>query len=510
MTEIYSDTSTIPNQRKDAKPKDPLSWIDERWDKLPTSNKVNECIELVYYAIRDALIGGIESAIDDGGEKQLQIEKRIEIFLKGEGKAQEGQISSPGEHDEVDDCILWIILWKAVGSIPDKDNENPENRANMRIVHMVIDIAPWLAFDNPTKSIQVDENQQPLSSWEPYNIRKRCKFGATHDHKDNQWDSTPFHEAAAKNNSEAIDYMLKKGAEKLNLAKPGVSQRQLLIEVLQKPNANEDTALSLSAKQKHGKKKALKTILDFCKESLDPDNKVFQDALDKGRADVVGAFLDANPSGFISPSIVFKAANALKRFEPGNARYQSQESIIGSLISHTATAKDLDEDTLKLIIQLNLKDILRKKLENADFKFDDLNPLHLAVENQSPEFVEMFLEYYPHLITRIRHGKYALWHNNFVADNQRRSPDARTVDNKRIRDVIVTATIRSKEVGKMENLVEIFLLSGGMCISLSGFLLMRNSYQISQSIDVDNYSAENGKLMQFHFIYLVVGTKSHP
>lgn len=257
--------------------------------------------------------------------------------------------------------------------------------------------------------------------------------------------------------------MLKRGAEKLILAKPGVSQRQAFIQLLQKLNSRKETALSLSARLEYGRIEALKVILDFCKESLDPDNKAFQDALLEGRADVVRAFLDADPTSFVSPGNILKAVNALEEFESDHTNYQRQEWTISLLISRTATAKDLDEDSLKAIIRLNLKEILKKKLEDAEFKLDDLKPLHLAVEQQSPDFVEMFLEYYPHLITTQRDGKYPLWYNNYEAENKRRSPHGPDEVNKRIRDIIVTATIKNKDVKRMEDLLEIFQQSGGMC-----------------------------------------------
>ncbi|KAK1254166.1 hypothetical protein MKX08_008161 [Trichoderma sp. CBMAI-0020] len=405
----------MPDQQHCSKEVDELMEnIDEEWSKASTK-KLNECIPLLYYAIREALTHGIESEINNGGKILRQIEKRIEGFLGGEGKAQEGQAQRQEKHDELDGCILWIILWLAVSNVSDNDDETSEKRANM-----IIAIAPWLAFDNPTESIQVDETLEPSLAWVPYNIRNRCKRGTKHDHKDKHWVSTPFHEAAANNNSEAIDYMLTMGAGELLLAKPGASQRQLFIEALQKVNKRKETALSLSARLGHGRTEALNLILDFCKESLDPDNKSFQDALHEGRADVIEAFLDADPSSFVSPGNILKAVTALNEFGPDHAKYQSQVSIVGLLISHTATAKDLDEDTLKLVIQLDLKDMLKGKLENADFGLDDLNPLHLAVEQQSPDFVEMFLKYYPHLITTKRGGKYPLWHNNYEAENKRR------------------------------------------------------------------------------------------
>lgn len=90
--------------------------------------------------------------------------------------------------------------------------------------------------------------------------------------------------------------------------------------------------------------------------------------------------------------------------------------------------------------------------------------------------MDMFLEYYPHLIETKRDGKYPLWYNNYEAENKRRNFNGPHEDNKKIRDMIVTATIKSKKVDKMEGLLEIFQMSGGTCI-LSVPPLMSNGCQ---------------------------------
>lgn len=141
------------DQQQDSKHVDTLmKMIDDEWIKVSTI-KLNECIPSVYYEIRGALTHGIESEPNDRGERLQQIEKRIEGFLRGGEKAQQGQAQGQDKHDELDDCVLWIILWLAVGNVSDNDSETSEKRANMKIIHMIITIAPWLAFDNPTKSI---------------------------------------------------------------------------------------------------------------------------------------------------------------------------------------------------------------------------------------------------------------------------------------------------------------------------------------------------------------------
>lgn len=146
------------------------------------------------------------------------------------------------------------------------------------------------------------------------------------------------------------------------LAQSDELQRQLFIELLQKPNPSSKTALSCSAEAGYKKLEALKLLLGFYKQHIDPNDGTFQHALTEGREDVVEAFLDAVPRIFVNTGNILEAVNALSKMKPDDTNYKSQRSIAISLISCVETAKDIDEDILKLIIQLKLKDILKEKV----------------------------------------------------------------------------------------------------------------------------------------------------
>ncbi|KAM0518154.1 hypothetical protein ACHAPE_004561 [Trichoderma viride] len=429
-------------------------WRDVQ-DRMESQSykKISETIPGFYSTIRDVLVD-VMSIADDTYKRLSEIERQIKDFIETE-REQGGKDQLQEKVSTLDDCMLWIILWKAVDNVPDDDNiDEFEREANMRIIRLVIDITPWLAFDNPTICLQ--ENTE---AWEPYRTIGRCTR-RTHVHKSKQWDTTPFHRAAANNNYEAIDYMLKRGMEKLELVEPDKSRRQLFTEVLQKQDWRYETALGCSTKAGYGRIKALKVLLDFYRQNLDPNDKTFPDALNKGRADVVEAFLDAEPRAFVNLGNISKSISILANFKSTDVEYERRNSIVILLVSHVTTAEDLDENILRRIIQLNLKDILKEVMENADFNLECFGPLHLAVEEQSVDFVEIFLRYYPHLVTSKHGERYPLWYNNYEAEDERRSVRGSNEDNNRIRDMILTATIKSKEVKRMEDLLNIFQKSG--------------------------------------------------
>lgn len=205
MTGASSDRTAVSDQQQD-----PMGKIKTAWSNCQQpSVRISEAVPGVYTDIRKALMSAIiiGSATDNKGQGPSRIEKQIKEFLQGGEKAREEQGQKQEKADKLDNRILWIILSKAVEDISADDSTNEverfEREANMRIIYMIVDIAPWLAFDNPASSTHTS-----TETWEQYRIQQRCKFQRIHNIKAKEWTSTPFHEAAANNNSEAIDYML--------------------------------------------------------------------------------------------------------------------------------------------------------------------------------------------------------------------------------------------------------------------------------------------------------------
>lgn len=445
-----------------------ISKIINVWEKCredhKAKKKLNETVPRLYETVRDVLTEAIDEAIDTS-HNNLEIENQIKQFFGDRLETQQKQAQKLKGDNEIDDCVLWIVLWMAVvnyGSASDDYSDGSEKTANMRIIHMIIDRAPWLAFDNPYKSPHKD-----IDAWEQYRIKERCKYSNNHNHKARKWDLTPFHEAAANDNSEAVEYMIQTGLQKLQLDDSPETRRLVFIQVLQQPSPDSKTALSLSAATENGGIRVLKVLLDFYKENIHSGDTTFRDALDEGRADVVKAFLrHVRPETIVTTDNISQAIQVLSKEKDRELR-QSRQMIVSLLISHVTKAEVLNQSIIERIIQLNLKDILEDKMKSRAFIMKDFRPLHLAVRHQNPEFVEMFLEYYPDLITEEYSGHYPLWHNNYKSEDNRRCFEGFNEVNKRIRDMIVTATIKSRKIDKMEDLLEIFQTSGGMCIPTS-------------------------------------------
>ncbi|EHK43357.1 hypothetical protein TRIATDRAFT_149048 [Trichoderma atroviride IMI 206040] len=290
-----------------------------------------------------------------------------------------------------------------------------------------------------------------------------------------EFQSTPLHRAAGKGNGKAIKHMIHN--------ERGFQPDELLqILKLHDPDQRSGkTALSLAAIAEN--LGALHALLDFDASIADTPDTTFEEALKKGKENVVEAFLQQPElrRKFATTDYILLAIQPLKEIneetvkdEKHTERYNKQVEVINALIKAAEGQQSgTDERVIEKIIQLNLESFWSEN--ETIFNSDTSGLLHLAVQHQNVGFVKKFLQY-DELVTTQVHDHYPLWHNNNIMENSTSTHRALKDDDskrihKEIRNLIVAATIKSKKVRNMQDLVEIFQLSdvNELCFDLSRF-----------------------------------------
>ncbi|KAL9120736.1 MAG: hypothetical protein Q9187_002706 [Circinaria calcarea] len=452
--------------------------VKDNWKKCREKNSFKkELYDDVVSDLYKPIRGALETAIGGEQERRTKTISGIKDFLKDEKK-----------QNEIDDCIRWVILFKAVedtslGNAEEKGEEavakeaakegiDSERNANILITRIIIEIASHLAFDNPYRHCE------SALAWKKDKITSRCKYPKIHRQHKAVMKTTPFHEAAGNGNGKAVKHMIYLGAHLAADESGKPLQRESLLRVLRLPNPDpqsKKTALWLAANAEEGDLGALKALLNFDTGIADPSDGTFEDALKEGRADVVNAFLQPEKlrKVFITSKHIIQAMDPLSNAAPNSKTRQQRVDVINTLISQATTNDVINDQVVKRIVELNLKDVWAKK--SPDIKLNTSGLLHLAVQHQNIDFVEMFLRDYPDSITEKKNDNYPLWHNNKILIeskiSDRKTKEWREKD--KIRDMIVTATIKSKKIDKMQDLLQIFQDSGQvvneLCFDLSRF-----------------------------------------
>ena len=417
----------------------------------------------LYKPIRKAL----ETAVKGEEEQRLRVVSAIRDFLKdGEKKHQ------------IDDCLRWLILFKTVEKVhAEKMVEDAAVKADILITQIIVEIASYLAFDNPYRP------SKAAQALKTHSIKDRCKYPRVHgQHKDLYVKTSPFHMAASQGNYKAVKLMYDNATD--DSGEP--LEKDLLLHVLQSPApepSDQKSALWLAAVSSGGLG-ALKVLLELDPRIADHPDGTFEHALKEGKENVVNEFLQVPElrKVLITSEHIIQAIDCLSDVKVDAGAHPRRKDVVNTLIGHATTDDVINDQVVDKIIQLDLKDtwtkIIQLDLKDAwwtkkspGFKLKTSRLLHLAVQHQNTEFVKMFLQDYPHSITHKENSKYPLWHNNKILTGSKwgdRMSTERLVKDK-IRDMIVTATIKNKQIDKMQDLVRIFQDSGRTCI-LSTFI----------------------------------------
>jgi hypothetical protein len=451
-------------------------WRDNIWQSWSKSLEKNQ-------DSRDALETEVETHLykpikmtlrtaHNAGHRKVAVTDITEFLTDPSSTTSQTKLKDP----KIDDCIRWLVLYLAVQETvleqEDKDieplmadakDENIDTETNVYILitRIILSIAPYLAFMNPTTSPQLDSE-----------VRNSCIQKTGHEIVTKKVKTTPFHEAAANGNGKAIKYMVHEGSLKV-----WPNQRREFIDIIRRkdPGPYAKTALRLAALEAKDGLGALHALLNFdtgVAKSLDgqPPDDTFKEALLSGRTDVVDVFLGKDElwGTYITSDNLLDAMDRWGRLPPNDTQRETLEKAIKSLITHVNSPSVVNHQVVEKIIELNLTDVWHSKI-----KLEPSGLLHLAVRHQSVFFVNEFLQQYDHLVTEKKEGYYPLWHNNKVFRASRwEDREEPTEERKRIRNAIVPATI--KKVQEMQKLSAIFQDSFENGEELSRFL--RPSY----------------------------------
>ncbi|RFU78593.1 peptidase s8 s53, subtilisin kexin sedolisin [Trichoderma arundinaceum] len=384
-----------------------------------------------------------------------------------------GILEGYGNENAFDDCVRWRILTEAVDRcLLNAVEEAPveaintviewEVNENILIIDMMTEIAPYLAFETLNQSRRLQFH--------------RCKLPDTHGKRRTRlWDrKTPFHLAAERGNYKAIGHMIRHGST-LSWNDSGQNRHDTLLNVLKHPvfPENRTTALSLAARAEGGGLGAIKALLSYDPEIAAPPDPTFGDAIDEGMAEVVNTFLqhDCLRELFVTPKYILQAIS-LCRAQVGEGGNQAQINIANSLLAYAVNSDVINAEVIEKIIQLDLKE-LWGTIRQVQTMLSSNQLLHLAVHHQSVNFVEIFLHEYPESGVQRWKDHYPLWYNNFafIEANDRHQLTQNGPNKLKIRDMLVSATIKSRNLFTIRDILEIFHHSGvgEICLDLSGF-----------------------------------------
>lgn len=445
-------------------------WKKRRTDKQASKIRLHDQAHDLFKFIRTAL----EAAV--GHKELLRFISEIKNFLKDENRMH-----------EIDDCIRWLVLDKAVQDCQlgtedigfaaaqteaAKEIITEERNICIIIIRIIIEISPHLSFIN-----LYTHHTFPKSFPHPERklLVRKCHFDKVHSRSEKgDFKSTPLHRAAGNGNGKAIKHMIHEGRQ---------FQPDILLQILKLNDPDpktEKTALSLAAIAEAGDLGGLHALLGYNTGIADMPDTTFKEALEKGRGNVVEVFLQQTGlrNKFATTDYILLAIQPLDHMDEitnqdtdedanedalSRERYEKQVEVINTMIKAADQQSRTDEKVVEKIIQLNLEEVWNKN--ESIFKSDTSGLLHLAVQHQKIGFVKKFLQY-DESITTQSHDHYPLWHNNNIMGNS--APIHRVLEDERsqntqreIRDLIVAATIKSKKVNKMQDLLEIFQLSDG-------------------------------------------------
>ncbi|KAL7956926.1 hypothetical protein V8C34DRAFT_195669 [Trichoderma compactum] len=441
--------------------KDIAHSISEKWEKFKTEEQKLKPLAAKLY---DEINRILDSRDNDGAEKISSKEYGIKIFLT-DARDNENKKT-------IDDCILWSILLNAVEKFEptfyEKEGIKTIDNSNYRIIRVVLQIAPHLSFEEPNKKLD------QIPGWNLEAITGRCIHQPKHSLT--RFDTTPFHMAAEKGYGDIVAHMLGRG-EALITNEDGHPNHLDYIQILQRPKPHPShklSALSLSAMRDEGGLEAVKYLLDYNPNiGINPDDNTFVISLEYGKDSVVDTFL-TYPSlreNFITAENILKALEVYeKNTSDDETLRESRMEIVCTLIKHAQSSKEINDDVVKKIIELDLERAWEERPKSIELDISGF--LHIAVQCQNARFVEKFMNEKPGAVFEMKNKRYALWHNNKLAPGVSRNVEIlRSEANRDIREKLVTKIIKGRSTYNMQGLLKIFRDSEEpeLCFDLSRF-----------------------------------------
>ncbi len=354
--------------------------------------------------------------------------------------------------NDLDDCILWLLLLHAAKSAdldPNGQTQASENYARALLVKTIARMKGDLPFENDSR------------------IRTECKVNPKHL-KYMREKSTPFHTAAANGKAELVGDMIEHFHHRHETVK--------LLDILRRDDpdkaAKYSTALEKAAKAENRSLETLRALLKHPDISAPPD-KTFQTALNGGDVATVEEFLKHKElhTVFVTPENIIQAMNLQLGSNDGDPEHEARAKIVRSLLN-CATKAEFNGEVVRKVIKLGLTDVWEGQCRGL--VLDTSYLLHLAVVCQNIDFVKLFMGDYSETLAKKalvpgteepkkgaeEQGYYPLWYNNKVwkdlkwvdrPDGQRGSAE--------IRAALVTETIRTTD--KLYLLSDILRQSAG-------------------------------------------------
>ncbi|KAL6697342.1 hypothetical protein J3F84DRAFT_368680 [Trichoderma pleuroticola] len=479
--------------------------ILQQWEKLrdPDFFPPNY-LHMRGFLLYDAIAPFIDKHIQDnkrsGQNGSSQIQVLIKRFLGG-----------IEEEYEIDDCIRWFILYKAVTlckpiEVLEKNDKataktkkliDPEGVA-LWIIDAILEISPYLAFDNLQRG-----NVNLV--WRKYG-KVKCKFEKQHEDfkPEDSLKTVPLLEAAkcgSDSSASAIKLMIKHGNRLPIAGSPETSENQPLVEILRQKSSDRlspKSALQLAVEAGEGGLETVKALLNYSAQIADTNDGAFKYAVKEGYFSIVDTFLEKDElrSSCVTEENIVQAIDFYGEDTSNEQIRSNRLHVVSTLFSHASMSGTITDEVIGKIIKHNLKSVWEKK----SFSGENLYPpklLHLAVLHQNAEFVEMLLCEYPDSVANQSDGHYPLWYNNSRSATLTDSLEKET--NQVIRDKIVTAMIKSKAVDKMQELLRIFQQSNEtvqeLCFDLSKF--NSKTYPLSKFVHSLIHHQDNPKLLSY-------------
>ncbi|KAJ0119897.1 Peptidase S8/S53 [Diaporthe amygdali] len=459
------------------------------------------------------------------------------------------------ENSEIDSCVRWAILHRAV-QVEIEKGETPQDNAPALLVGAIADEEKYLAFEtlNPMSSALRQECKRRLDS--KSHSPDHSQFG-----KDLK--KSPFFEALANleepdssSNPAAFEAMVsrletycKEQIQVLPNKRRGLLQITsqdansnpqnnsdtalgLLLNVLRRPcsfGGKKFTALYLASQdevERTGDLGILKVLLKYPGITDLPSDTTFDDAMQGGKVKVIKAMLSVEElrGRFVTSENITKAMDNIVLDGDSDIK-DRMEKVLNELLLHSNNLPKarsvFDDQVAQKIIERNLVEAWDKRPESA--KLNDQCLLHIAVYHQRVNFVERFLKDYPASVSckalvpgtgppkqpinknssdktgaeqRQPEGYYPLWYNRKEWDGMRwvdRTSDPN--ESSFIRQLLAPATIR--QVEKMQRLLGIFREAevDELCFEISQF----NSklYRVSEFIHSLINHQENAGLLWY-------------
>ncbi|KAL7928975.1 hypothetical protein V8C35DRAFT_325486 [Trichoderma chlorosporum] len=404
-------------------------------------------------------------------QKQRGTEKIADIIYVSLLRLQriESLVAQDDKELQIDDCIRWWILLKAVEEMEedaedeDKVNETvgAEKDTNLLIIYIITKIAPYLAFE-----------VYKVSGWifhdgKLHDKEDRCKFPHSHQ---TEGTKSPFQLATDYGHSKAVRHMIGHGST-FSWNDSDESPHDTFVQILRQPylasGYRGHSALRIAVDNEKYGFHVVKVLLDFDPDIAAPPDTTFDYALENSRMDILNIYLqyDLLKEMYITRKRILRAMDLCAAWH-SKVSLDVRVVVVFSLIKNMPSGISMGYDIIEKMIQLRFRRLwaivrgLVSELNTGRF-------LHLAVSHQSVEFVDIFLREYPDSVTYQWEGKYPLWHNNNLPMEQLDKEDALTRES--IRDMLASAMI--KKIPTISDILDIFQMSGAkeICLDLSGF-----------------------------------------